>query len=266
MSAFITIPYPDRVELLTDGACTDPDGIFLRNQTKVWVAPDLPLAITGVGAMSEIGPLVDITMEACRFGSVDTAIRLLKDGFERFGPVECERGFRILIACHSEIWGASLWSYTNHDYGTGSTPAYRLSLCAGLEAMGPGLKMNDIEAVGLPENPFASGLLPHGISLMEAMRSKPGRSPSDPEMEPGFYIGGHIDWTVVSADGVTVERVREWPDRIGEKIDPERRMPTRGEVREIACHRKETDSGVFTSHDGHVWRGEGGTILVTDNT
>lgn len=33
-------------------------------------------------------------------------------------------------------------------------------------------------------------------------------------------IGGHVDHTVITSDGVVVERVLEWPDVVGERIRP----------------------------------------------
>lgn len=218
MSAFIALAYNDRVEILSDGACCTPEGIFIRAQRKIWAAPELPLAVTAVGAVSEIDPLVSIIMEACRFGSVDTALDLLRTGFEKFGPVDCERKYVIVIACVSERFGPTIWTYANRPLG--DAPMHRLHLSRGAESMGPGLDAAEVEAIGLPHDWANDGLRAHGLDLFEAMRRKPGSSPFEPEREPGFYIGGHVDHAVVSAEGVSVERIREWPDVPGERIAP----------------------------------------------
>lgn len=43
--------------------------------------------------------------------------------------------------------------------------------------------------------------------------------PDQPEL---YAIGGRVDYTVITAGGVTTQCLLEWPDKIGEKIAPAR--------------------------------------------
>jgi hypothetical protein len=51
---------------------------------------------------------------------------------------------------------------------------------------------------------------------MEGLRHK---TPVGKDAAQNFsVVGGHIDYTVVSATGVTTRRIHSWPDRIGEPV------------------------------------------------
>ncbi|MFB2553915.1 hypothetical protein [Ensifer soli] len=60
-----------------------------------------------------------------------------------------------------------------------------------------------------------------GADLLEIFRSHRGAG-ADGRAVEWHCVGGHVDLTVIRQDGVTTERLRTWPDTIGERIVPER--------------------------------------------
>ena len=60
-----------------------------------------------------------------------------------------------------------------------------------------------------------------GVAMMEAFRSQRGRDKEGHSAEC-FWIGGGLDFTIIDRDGVRTETILEWPDVVGEKIDPQR--------------------------------------------
>jgi hypothetical protein len=52
--------------------------------------------------------------------------------------------------------------------------------------------------------------------------SQRGRG-KDGNLSDWFAIGGGLDFTIINKDGVRTETVLEWPDKVGEKIQPERK-------------------------------------------
>lgn len=67
----------------------------------------------------------------------------------------------------------------------------------------------------------SNGLRECGAELMERMRRIPGPNPTRPDLPPLCGIGGHVDYTVVSADGCETDRIHVWPDVVGQKIERE---------------------------------------------
>lgn len=47
-------------------------------------------------------------------------------------------------------------------------------------------------------------------------------NPAEPNHESFCSLGGHLDLTVLRADGFALERLHEWPDSSGERVDPVR--------------------------------------------
>ncbi len=58
----------------------------------------------------------------------------------------------------------------------------------------------------------------HGLPLMEVLR----RIRADPNFLPSqaYMVGGGVDLTEITRDGVTQRLLREWPDAVGELILP----------------------------------------------
>jgi hypothetical protein len=58
-----------------------------------------------------------------------------------------------------------------------------------------------------------------GLTIMEHARREL-LPPSDEDPYPRYIVGGGVDMTIVNPDGVETTRIRDWPDKIGEPINP----------------------------------------------
>jgi len=212
MSAYLAIAYPDRVELLTDGAVTFNDGTVSDILTKVWTAPTVPLAITGAGEISQVENIARYILGWAALTGVAGALDALSTMPHPAGDL-C-----IVLAGISEDHGPGVWSYSTRSED--NHPAFAVARRVGLYAMGSGLDVSDISATGLTRADFADGIARGGIKLMDAWRRKACVSPARPELGPGYYIGGKVDHTVVTSAGVVTREVHRWPDKIGSVIDP----------------------------------------------
>ncbi|PTE08206.1 hypothetical protein C9427_21395 [Mesorhizobium helmanticense] len=206
--------YNDSVELLSDGAVYLPDGTLIDIREKVWRSPGLPLAVTGRGSMAF--EAYAETILAMSEDSVDavierthTLLEQAKKGVVSSAPCE------VLLAGLSETRGPFLAFFSTADVYPQFEPFI-------LHDVGPdfggGNALTAEEIAALPS--AEEGLGKCGVALFETMRGKPGLNPAAPHMPAIHGIGGHIDLTVINANGATTTRLHEWPDVIGEKIDP----------------------------------------------
>lgn len=107
MSAFFSFQYADCIQLMTDGAVYDTQGVLHHVMNKSFTARCLPLALTGRGNcfwVEEIGKAAAEFTDKC--GSVDQALEWLEDAASRIGQradeLEARGGhFEILAAGYS---------------------------------------------------------------------------------------------------------------------------------------------------------------------
>ena len=71
---------------------------------------------------------------------------------------------------------------------------------------------------GSPTDPQAFDIRRDGLTAFELRREKPfvplGGKPL------GFYVGGELHLVEVSSDGATAIVLHQWPEEIGEPIEP----------------------------------------------
>lgn len=111
---------------------------------------------------------------------------------ETSGPV-------ILYAAGMDVHGQGVAPWRLHDAGR------ELGGCPTVDPTG--LDLSD-------------GLRGCGVELFERMRAIAGPNPARPHVPDHHGIGGHLDLTTVRADGCVTERLRMWPDVVGQKISP----------------------------------------------
>lgn len=219
MSAFIAQKFSDRVELATDGAIYDQTGVLVRTGQKVWASAFVPLAVTGRGNFEVVADIASaIVIAADSLQSFDQTITWLIDRLSTFADRSgSDDGNQFLIGGISERDG----------------PVILLFSTKGGDILPGGCEVRPFVLFDVGDNIFAgpvpdvdeallSGLaFPVGAALaLDSMRKQKGGNPHRTDIQDHYGIGGHIDYTVITVAGVEVQRIHEWPDVIGQPIDP----------------------------------------------
>lgn len=218
MSAYYAVAYRDRIELLTDGAIYSDDGIVIETREKVWRSDKLPMAWAGRGNSVVVDGIGTMLSALAGVGSVDYALDRLAAALARN---ERLREFPVdgVICSISDAGEPQLHWFTTYDGFEGFDPLALYDV--GPEwAGGPTPSKETLAAWGFPERMATSTLAESGADLFEAMRQTKMAHLAHPDQPMLYGVGGHVDLTVVRADGVTTERLRTWPDEIGRKIEP----------------------------------------------
>jgi len=226
MTAFILCPYADRVEILSDGAAYSPDGVFLGSHCKVVASDVVPLAVVGSGTISETSLLADMILTtADATGSVDDALALLAGSLEAVRATATGGiGLRMAIGAISETRGPVCYVFSTFTDTASNVPAFTLQEMRRCFAQGSAPTGEDLVAYG-PLS-IGDGLEKDAVFMLSSMRRQRMTNPAAPDCEPFYSVGGHIDMTVIRADGYEQRVLHTWPDVVGEKIDPFREVCT----------------------------------------
>ncbi|WEZ83520.1 hypothetical protein P6U16_01290 [Rhizobium sp. 32-5/1] len=122
MSAFFSVCYEDRIEILTDGAHYNPDGCLVALQTKIFPNGSKPFAVTGRGhsvSLERFARLFNRVADACV--SVDDALREIDREIQKLGLMAIEKApqpVEVIIPCISETKGPiNVYLATQDVYG-----------------------------------------------------------------------------------------------------------------------------------------------------
>jgi hypothetical protein len=222
MTAFISFPFADRIELFADGASCLPNGLLIAKTEKIRVSPFLPLAVVGRGAHRDTERMADLILKLATVGSVDEVIEAVRDSIDDMraeGNDDDGPHFEVAIACFSETTGPR--HFEIHSYAGGDLPAWTLNdHSETLMGGGAYLSAEELAPLGLGPESLAAGATEAAIAIMEKMRTKSGRDETRADAQEAFWIGGHVDRATISADGVAVDRVHEWSDQLFQMIKP----------------------------------------------
>lgn len=208
MSAFLCVPYSDHVELLTDSAHLGPDDTIVRLERKVWTSDHCSLAITGRGDSAALGKLAESILEMAACGDVDRVVSELSNP-----PPACPPGlpfFEVLIAAYTKSGPWAGVCLTHPPEGLQPLAMHRVSDIA---YGGPPFDLTGFN--------FDLGLDRIGPYLFGKVRNTAGIDPSGLRSGPVYAVGGWLDHTTINAAGVVTKRLCRWPDKVGEKIEPE---------------------------------------------
>jgi hypothetical protein len=218
MSVYAAFCYPDRIEMLTDGALYTPDGVFRGHTHKVRKTTDVPAVITTRGYHSfgrECETVIDRAFDKTK--SFDGGVSLIKEILPRLRRYENHPlGVEMCIAGISESNGpmACFWC-TEDDWADGAKlQAFTLYETKRGVVGGSIISARHHDSI-LEQVPTFAG--EHGIRFVNGLRSDRAQTPHG-SME--YFIGGHLDHTTVTRDGVETKTIHTWNDRIGEKINP----------------------------------------------
>jgi hypothetical protein len=213
MSAFYAVKFPNHIELLTDGAFYVPDGTLTDIRRKVWTSQRHPVAITGRGSEAVEAFATVMNYHAGLVDSVDAAIPEWQAMFDRQRDRREYQPFELIACAVSETAGPMiLYAASTDAYGLGYEPWTLVDVDSEIGG-GPVVDTDGLDA--------SDGLRGLGAELFERMRQVRGPNPANPDAPHVYGIGGHVDWTAVTADGAVTERLHTWPeDRVGLKISP----------------------------------------------
>lgn len=218
MSAFYAVAYHDKVELLTDGAVYTDDGNLVEIRKKVWTSEHTPIAVTGRGDSRVVAGFASAFMCLAVCGSFDATIVAVQDMLDRRREKGAPSDVEMVICGISETGGPRIAYFVTrdiHDLGIKPWQIFDWG-----SEIGGGIQLAPEDLAGMGD--ASNSLLDVAVPFFDAMRRKKGTSPMRPDLPEIHGIGGHIDWTVITADGCAVERIHEWPDVVGEKIEPAR--------------------------------------------
>lgn len=218
MSAFIAVAFEDRVELLTDGAiCDEETGQLLAVRRKVWHSDTIPIAVTGRGTSGAVASICNAIIVAAEAeGGFDPAMAWLIDMLADRRQLGSEAKVEIVIVGIAESRGPVVLYFST---GEGQSidgnvvEPWVLTDMAGEAAAGGDPQIDPALMNGV-------AFVVAGSMVMEGMRKTQTNDVFRPGLSGNYSVGGCIDYTVVTAAGVEVKRIHEWPDEIGQPVDP----------------------------------------------
>lgn len=225
MTAYMAVAYPDRVEVLSDGAICGGSGALLGVRLKVEASKRLPFALIGRGQSGELKTITDPILEATEHLSVDETIAAIAESLAGGSLRKQQYDYEVAIFAISETLGPANYMFSSRgpfEAPFGMLEPYTIAHWGGPPLAGGALigaeDFSDADFkrlhVGLP-----TGLKDVGIIIFEAMRRK---SKEDLWGQgAAYWIGGALYHTVIDMDGVRTETIHKWPDEIFKKIKPE---------------------------------------------
>lgn len=213
MSAFAAIAYPDRVELIADGAIIDSEGRLAWTTEKLWASAETSLAFSARGNAGAC-TLTWLEIERiARCGSFDETLlrfqEILSAGLTSIKGSEIDA----VIAGISETHGPCLRYFTTSP-AVKDTEPFQLHDTGRFCSAGPEPTPKAFERYGFPDRLANESLAECGADLMEASR----RTTMNHNDRDICAVGGHVDLAVVRLDGARIERLRTWPDEVGKVI------------------------------------------------
>lgn len=225
MSAIITLLARQAAHVFTDGAGYDQNGKLLQFLTKAYPVPQARLVVSTRGhgiATAALGSL---------FGSMqsldearDRAIGTLEFAESHLGHVwqlSADRGaVQVVVAGLDSEGRPAAFTLANCDCGP-DVPAWKVVPIEGLAVM-PSTPQIAPEIMGLIDGKRSFDDITDAdcVEIMEVVRRHRLPVIGRDDLAAVYAIGGFIQATSVSAEGISTRILRRWPDRIGERISP----------------------------------------------
>lgn len=210
MTLIIAHRLADRIELLSDGAVYDKDGVIHAAECKIDRIEGFTAVIAGSGKSYMIDLLSDAIRHIfARASTFDAATDAVGYGVQTMAHLADHPPFRMLIAGISQTQGPKLYRFGNIlEEGIAPFILHPVEYGTALQ--------HNFTSQWHDETVSMGGLRTAGLRGMKNIRND-GPIGNNPPYGM-LVVGCHVDFTTVSAGGVVTERIHEWPDRIGEKI------------------------------------------------
>jgi len=215
MTALIALHDGETVRILTDAALTRlTDGVLAKVRSKQ-IRLENGVVIAGAGTWQPCCRFAALADELANFDELaDAAQDLWKQALAPMSAKDREAPGGLIVAGLSEKVGGP-------DMLVIEMPGSKLSDSAVAYAIGP--HSNSREFTGrflkrFADDPDAFDVRAEGLLVMEALRR---HCPRHYEEAICPAIGGFIQLTTVTRDGIETEVLHHWPDRIGQSIDPD---------------------------------------------
>ncbi|MGO4564810.1 hypothetical protein AB4Z52_07015 [Rhizobium sp. 2YAF20] len=230
MSAYISILTPEACFLFTDAAAYDSSGVIQKFARKVRTAKAAPFAVTSRGNQFLGDKLQAVFCDIVDLHGVD--------GFLDGGLPELLAGmkadwFRDVASGHGAVEvHFSAWSESRGPVHASfqtvemanrpSIIPFELAVLEPVSVGGP--PPSQMALAGLRPKTESESLAEYcaylGVALMQMMRDEPAEMSFQSDDDPTRFhlVGGHVDMTVITPDGTTVDRVHTWPDQVGVPI------------------------------------------------
>jgi hypothetical protein len=232
MSIFISVNSPEAAILLTDGASAGDDFRLEEVVSKVTVAKSGPFAVTFRGDADHGRRIVVALIAAADRLGVPAAIanlsEIVDDIHADIGELSDDQQVHVCISAWLPGQGGVRRFFATSPRGLRGDDGKRVVVPAWTvettesEVFGDWPEPHEMMAAGIP-GPGPSELMSDWIrrvggAVLEILRRKPGMT--DETGRPVFVIGGFAECTVLGPHGGRTDRLRTWPDVLGERIDP----------------------------------------------
>lgn len=226
MTANTIVRQHDRIYFLSDAAVYDQDGVIREFRDKVIQVPAVPAAIMTRGPL-ENTMFLSMAIEA--FSESITSLDDLLAGIPELVRISTDRWHRTPVQVTLAGYSTERQRLEAYVMTTNADPYWIGKQAAGQQEIkpyewivapdmmgAPAPSADALTAVGIFKPFTAAQFNPwnHGLAIIEAQRLHR-------HTQKGHHlVGGYAQLTTITREGVTREVLREWPDRIGHRIDP----------------------------------------------
>lgn len=238
MSSIVVIQQTDAIHFITDGASYNEEGVVLSIGTKVftlpnagcavatrgpaWAAIPLRIALTQADCMDEVVDMLPALIRECRNLIAEVARR---SGRERHGNAA---GFEVTVGGWSDRWQrmiaivGSSWEVCDPDDATGHSHMEGYESCVpwvpGQGYTAPPVDFAKVlgRVLTTQEDVDAIDPVTDGFALHVEQRTEGGLFCG----RAAYTVGGFAELTTIRRGGMAQVILHEWPDLVGQKIQP----------------------------------------------
>jgi hypothetical protein len=208
MSLIVAKAFTDRVELVSDAGMFDATGKLLAIQSKLWASSNARVLCSGRGDMNHVyAYALEIMLQGERAKSFDGTIAAMEKALATVFPFGLPF-FEIVIAGISETNGPTILGFASVKMGH-VVPLQMIDL-GGFAYAGPDASQAAMEALRNADTIEAH--------LLHEARTTAGAPIGNPRASGFIGVGGRLERATMGKDGLRLEVLRTWPDRIGQPV------------------------------------------------